>query len=49
MIDLDGITTEYSLKQLLYMTHNQDEYKMVLHSLKKNAFKVNLNLSLREE
>ena len=49
MKDLDSITCEYSLKQLLYMTQNHAEYKKVLQSLKKNSFKVNFNLAKRED
>ena len=49
MIDLDGINGEYSLKQLLYITQNQHEYKIVLNTLRKNTFKVNFNLAQREE
>jgi hypothetical protein len=44
-MDLDGLTQEYSLEQLLYITANLVEYKVVLNLIKKNTLKVNFNLT----
>jgi hypothetical protein len=35
MIDLDGLTDEFGLDQLLYITSNSEEYRIVHSTMKK--------------
>ena len=41
--DLDQLTEEHSLDQLLWMTSSRDEYKFVWHLLKKGLLKTDYN------
>ena len=43
LADLDSLTEEHSLDELLWMTSSNEEYKFVRHLLKKGLYKTRYN------